>query len=564
MTIVNLSNIYNVIFFNGSKIKQSSKITEVSKFLNKGFVDFQNSVKNSIKENEGQIKAFLSQILVLRQGGNIEEVGILQEQITILKAQNASLRLEMQEGRASVEQKIAVLKDMSEAELNSLYPTIESTSHEQERVIREKSQGDKINLLGLDQEQLLRLQNFQQKYTFDDSFIQKILVKFQELSGTAEDFNAYLKCYQTCLFVAEVIENNNDGNEVFSRAFKMFVMFQDDLALAQKFLNAHYLHNQNPLHDMLIGHVPSNVDSVGWRKLIKDDAGNTNIPKDFGNAKELEIDGKAPKSITEFTSRLDLLFKTTDLYGQFEPEYADFAKICAQNKVFKHTFDKCIELMKDKKIIPKISDLIPNIIVSAKEAGVVGKDDYYLVKLPSGDLRGLILGHITDCCQSVGSVTEFVAIDGTNLGNNAFYVLIKAKGKDFDPEHIDWQNFESNGHEIKGQGYVWRSISGSTLTFDSWENLKDETGANDAMMFDMLRCFGEKASSFHGVDRVTIGIGGKTPESLRKMPTTYADGMMEGKQYGDSKSQVEIYRSETLKARISENITELEKKLGIP
>jgi hypothetical protein len=139
------------------------------------------------------------------------------------------------------------------------------------------------------------------------------------------------------------------------------------------------------------------------------------------------------------------------------------------------------------------------------------------------------------------------SIDGMTRKNNGFYVLIKAKNKGagFDPYNIDWDNFEESGHEIVGMGYIWRGKA-ENLTVDSWENLQAQ--GNDEIMFKALEKFGEKVTTIDpSISRVTIGKGGKTPESIKHMRNAYTESIMEGFLYGDTFEQAEIFVSKRLK-----------------
>ena len=50
-------------------------------------------------------------------------------------------------------------------------------------------------------------------------------------------------------------------------------------------------------------------------------------------------------------------------------------------------------------------------------------------KLPDGDYLGLVLGDITDCCQSIGGAGAKCAKHGYLPDNGGFYVVTDKKGK---------------------------------------------------------------------------------------------------------------------------------------
>ena len=369
------------------------------------------------------------------------------------------------------------------------------------------------------------------------------------------NFNNYLKCYKACLLTAEMIENNNTGTEVASRAFVMHLLFDGDLKAAETAINGNY-QVQNPVHDALMHGIPKyqegaiKLDVAGWRALVKmKGISAKDVIENFVSAIELQPNEKAAESKKEFKDAQEVLLKKSFVRAE---ENIELAKLCKLYKVDEKIFNKCLDLMKDVIIHDKTADAIPDIIVDiGKIEGLKEKDGYYLVKLPSGDLRAMILGEITDCCQSIGGHSEECVIDGITRENNGFYVLLKGK-KGFNQKKIDWENLEEYA-KIEGQGYVWRSQSDATLTFDSWENLKNES--NDQMMFKVLQQFGKQVSEgLYGVERVTIGIGGKTPEYIKKMTTCYVDAMKEGYNYGDSETQVEVF--------VSNRLEEVRKKLA--
>ncbi len=91
---------------------------------------------------------------------------------------------------------------------------------------------------------------------------------------------------------------------------------------------------------------------------------------------------------------------------------------------------KIKKLQKDNikyKNKPKLdinTDKLPNIAVSAYSNDQ--KYHYRLTKLPKDDMHAYILGHITNCCQSIGQAGESTVVDGILSANSGFYVLLKA------------------------------------------------------------------------------------------------------------------------------------------
>jgi len=164
------------------------------------------------------------------------------------------------------------------------------------------------------------------------------------------------------------------------------------------------------------------------------------------------------------------------------------------------------------------------------------------VKLPVDDPRAYVLGHMTNCCQSIGGHSEACVIDGVTRENNGFYVLLKAKRaseKKLSPldenGKINYIHFD-----IVGQGYAWITEQ-HNLTFDSWENLTPKQ--DDEIIIIFLKKFAQQIT--HAKDstflRVTIGRGGKHRGSFVKNETSLHGTYIRRKTYGDSYRQGEIY-----------------------
>jgi hypothetical protein len=118
-------------------------------------------------------------------------------------------------------------------------------------------------------------------------------------------------------------------------------------------------------------------------------------------------------------------------------------------------------------------------------------------RLPIGDVRGLFLGQMTDCCQSIGGVGSACAAHGYISEQGGFFVLENAKGK------------------IVGQTWAWRG-KGGEMCFDSLETLGDHV--KDGQWEKLLAEVGKElaARKDHDVTALHIGMGGKTPDSLQR------------------------------------------------
>jgi hypothetical protein len=143
-------------------------------------------------------------------------------------------------------------------------------------------------------------------------------------------------------------------------------------------------------------------------------------------------------------------------------------------------FDDALEIVSQTyqpSKIPDISFTLPN--------GLTYR------KLADNDYKGLVLGEMTSCCQSIGSIGERPARHGYTSENGGFYVVEDRKGK------------------IIGQSWAWLSTDQdlvldslesqkNRLTDDDWKNIIDHLGQQVKT----------KAPEINGL---YIGTGGNTP-----------------------------------------------------
>ena len=219
-------------------------------------------------------------------------------------------------------------------------------------------------------------------------------------------------------------------------------------------------------------------------------------------------------------------------YAQFD-KAPELGQLCRDYKMSEESFNHCVSLLSQQKT----DDNLPNIHISGD---TLNHPDYHLVKLPIDDVRALILGAITHCCQLIGGHSEECVIDGWTRKDNGFYVLLKKKHQMASSPFIsrgkiDKLNYQD--YEIVGQGYAWLSVFGN-FVFDSWENLNPAT--DNTIIIDFLHAFAEAViqSPQHAIFRVTIGRGGKTPHAFKT--TEVAEIMLQGSPYHDSKTQYEL------------------------
>lgn len=132
---------------------------------------------------------------------------------------------------------------------------------------------------------------------------------------------------------------------------------------------------------------------------------------------------------------------------------------------------------------------IPDVTIAGSDFGM---DGYSFKKLPDGDVRGMFLGNMTDCCQHLGSLGRDCAVHGYLSGDSGFYVIEDKKGA------------------VIGQTWAWRGTQGE-LTFDSLEQLGDRVKAQSwqDICQGVVAILQENAKDVTGL---YIGVGGKTPK----------------------------------------------------
>lgn len=167
---------------------------------------------------------------------------------------------------------------------------------------------------------------------------------------------------------------------------------------------------------------------------------------------------------------------------------------------------------------------VPAVTIDGAE---IGKANYYLERLPPGDPRGLVLGHITNSCQSVGGNGEYAAIHGTADKDGAFYLWRqKTRGK-ITPDD-----------RIVAQSWVWMAEDRATLVLDSFERLSEVYNHLAQPFIEQLAHDLLQAGRIAGV---RLGAGGGTPAmpDLTRAFNAVAPAKP-GQQHPDSQTQYVI------------------------
>ena len=151
----------------------------------------------------------------------------------------------------------------------------------------------------------------------------------------------------------------------------------------------------------------------------------------------------------ELSTKIDLeaLFKEDDLESIFNQltetakqleftrasEHPELAKMVADFDMPEKTFERILD-----DIIPSAKEMddLPDINFSINY-----KDNILTFqKLPAGDIKGLFLGKMTGCCQSVEGDAEKAVIAGFTRADAGFYTLTDKDGK------------------VKAQSYAWIGV----------------------------------------------------------------------------------------------------------
>lgn len=373
---------------------------------------------------------------------------------------------------------------------------------------------------------------------------------FEKINATYGYFNIspkeavlFTELAVACRTMICLFEKNNrpDDTMAYDYAYKLMALFADSKQLSEstfdtlsqntyKLISSRIDDKKHPFHNALLvklsslPHARLVGDKAGWRNFIKNYGINAFSYFMMSDKIEKEIK-RAPKDLKE-AEKIAMLCQY-----QRALEDIDFSELCRRYKVSDDRFNLCLDFMQSGWP-KKLGDTIPDICVEGH--GVA--EGLFWVKLPVTDKRGLILGDITDCCQSIGGHSERCVVDAVTLSDNGLYVLVKQRKKGQPALVINGQ-INDQDFKIIGQSYVWKSVTGN-LCLDSIECLGGEV--SDQAIKQMLSEFGKQVvANYSDIHYVTIGTGGKTPEKLfepSKMPEIIRQGFF----YNDSMSQYTI------------------------
>lgn len=387
-------------------------------------------------------------------------------------------------------------------------------------------------------------------------------------------FLVFTQLAQACRKVIVLIENSATGSEAdrlsaeyayklmttllqetptIANSHRLFDMLSKQTTALIRKTNAH----GKPYHDVLSGwSLPSKAcvqDLHGWQMLIKKYGKPALVC--FQLADKIERQNIAPNGKPKAPVDLKV---AQQHYRRCEytrvSENLSFADLCLKYHVPEKRFNLCLAYLAEGAGWPKkLTDNIPEVAVWSDEP----LPQYVIVKLPAGDKRGLILGNILGCCQSIGGKGEACVKDASSLSDNGIYVLLERKNKAPGKQPIIAGEVNDEDFQIVGQAYAWRGVTGN-LCLDSIECLNRVSHELIGKMFTKLAraCMGQD-----GISRVTTGQSEKSPKGLY-VKTHVTEVMRQGTMYADSENQDLIYDAclgkpdtqEALRQRILENL----------
>ena len=408
-------------------------------------------------------------------------------------------------------------------------------------------------------EALARLKKIEQT----DWNIEGARAKFNELNTKFGYFNPpsehlytlFTEMAISCRTMVVLFEKNNTAEDTmaYDYAYKLMALFIDpehpeQANLATLGKHTHKLVNNidndkhHPFHEALLvqleplPHADTITDRQGWQKLIQ--AHGVKAFPFFLMAEQIEQKiarqpgehQRAPKCTDNLTEAKHMFALCS--YSRAE-EDSELARLCKHHKASEAMFDACLNYLAEAPGWPKkTTDNLPDLIIQGEGEA----EGLYWVKLPVTDKRALILGQITDCCQSITGHSKQCVKDAVSLEDNGLYVLVKQKKKG-NPALIESGQINEKDFKIIGQSYGWTSMLGN-VCLDSLECLNGEV--TDGALQSIMAKFGEEVlKQYPDVNYVTLGRGGKTPRGLFT-DAPIPEQMRQGTPYGDSSQQYRI------------------------
>lgn len=271
------------------------------------------------------------------------------------------------------------------------------------------------------------------------------------------------------------------------------------------------------------------VDKAGWHRLILSQGVKAFhywlVAPRLEKRKEKKSGQRAAPISLKEASVLE-----SECFYERSLEDLNFSSICHRYKVSEARFDAALDYI-GTKWPKKENDFLPDIVAEVQHGG----SDYFWVKMPFYDKRALILGDITDCCQSILGNAEQAVKDSVSLSYNGVYVLLKKTSlKAENPPFFNENGINDQDYKIISQSYAWLSLTGD-LCLDSIELLSNEI-SEDALHAIVIQFSRKAVNAGLGIACVTLGVGGKTPPIFTR-DFVIPQQMREGIAYGDANKQ---------------------------
>lgn len=317
-----------------------------------------------------------------------------------------------------------------------------------------------------------------------------------------------------------LFEEGYHGAVAHALAFQAAGLFQSTARILQ-YLQQHGKKGIQPLHDLIY-----------MIKLPKEDAENL---KDWGDAvlkcgpgmaRFVKFADKLPSPVKSTDGRTWSTIHTRNACARFSfnnaAEHPMLAGLCMEYGIDENDFNTALALVKKG---PPAHKNIPDITIAGEIFDMPGAKFF---RLPPDDFRGLFLGEITHCCQSIGAAGHNCAQHGYESEDGGFYVIENSRGK------------------IIAQSWAWRGEE-NELCFDTLEMLGDtiQPPQWEKLLKNAAKSLAK--NNEHNVSALTVGLGGDTPAALRKafvlaarpaIPKNYSG-------YTEAEKQILVWEKET-------------------
>ncbi len=380
-----------------------------------------------------------------------------------------------------------------------------------------------------------------------------ILKKFIELNEEYHYFDQddliissrhIVASYKMVYLYSKTYESNVTEDEAYLRLYKLFVYFGIDEGInpfkkcdnfCKRYIHIRTYLRTGFIHELVLCNIPKyspEMDIESWRDFIANHG--IKALHIFQSAADVQrLLGRVPQTVPEANKAYsNFVYKKGH-------ENKEMAELFAGYFLPEMIFNRCLQL----ELVRKQDDLLPDVKIDGAQ---IGHPNYYFIKLPAHDVRGYILGHITNCCQSIGGNAEACVIDGKMDNDKGFYVLLKkSNGNQTEPfvaGKINYADFY-----IVGQGFAWLSMH-DNLVIDSWENLRPES--ENPIIVAFLTKFSEIiAAKFPAIERLLIGAGGRTPKFYTDQKKAISEVPKKSLElYSDTANQVAIWERSAIAA----------------